>query len=336
MAPSRASHRIVCIGVSDVPSVTFPEKNARDLFCLFNGPLGPPSIEATCLLGAEASHAAVDGILKAVADAPPKFVMIYFSGVATTRGLKLADRVLPGRRLGEQLARMQGAGVVLVLDLLTTLPKDGVAQLPAWIDELAAELPHVRIAAARATAVGAGAEGHGHSRFTEAYLQALRASPGDLRRKGTLFVSDRRAFDSASMILRRRWGEGELPVEAGLFGGLPLLRSEAEAAVGNGQIVDLSAGPGSSLQVRFALHGRRSVPTVLHYFLVDTADEPLAEGSIEIAPDTDRHLGRTRFRVDPRLLPSRRRRGGLRFRVELRDGFGHVLDRQKVAVQSAG
>lgn len=344
MASSHSSHRLVAIGVSAVPQIKFPEKNARDFFHVFTGALGPPNIKAACLIGSQATQAAIGAIFDAAVLAPSKYFVAYFSGAAGTQGLKLADGFLAPQLLASYLEGIQSTAVLLVLDVIvdTPFPKVGAPQFPAWIDALPAALPRVRVAIARATAVGDGHIGYGNSRFTSAYLQALQESPGDLKRRGVAYVSDRRAFDAATDIVRRRWDERDLPAESGLFGGVPLVRSEAERAVGAGQIQRLSEGRGLSLRVEHAINRRRHVPTVLHYLLVDASDEPLAEGTAMIVPDAEEHVGSTTIRVKPRVLYDHTIWGpmldigetlALRWRVTLRDVYGHVLDRQVVSFE---
>jgi hypothetical protein len=191
----------------------------------------------------------------------------------------------------------------------------------------------VRIGAARGITIGAGVEGQGQSRFTAAYISALSGSPGDMRRDGHSFVSDRAAFDGAVAMMRMRWGHDLLPLEIGLFGGVPLMRSEALRVMGSGKFTGLSRRPGLSVRVRYVLVGRRHVPTVLSYLLADAADQPLAEGTIKITPDTDTHISSTRIRVSARGVLRSIAKGGqvvpLRWHLELRDVFGHSLARRR-------
>jgi hypothetical protein len=339
MASSPSSHRLVAIGVSAVPQIQFPAKNARDFFHVFTGALGPPNIQAACLIDGQATQAAVREIFDAAVLAPPTYVIAYFSGTASPEGLQLADGFFTPEVLGSYLERIESAAALLLFDVDTPYPKAGAPQFPAWIDSLPSELPHVRIAVARAMAVGDGDPGCGNSRFTAAYVQALQESPGDLKRKSIAYVSDRKAFDAATDIIRRRWDEGDLPAESGLFGGVPLVRSEAQRAIGAARIQRSIEGRGLSLRVEHAIDGRRHVPTVLHYLLVDASGEPIAEGTAKITPDGDQHVGRTLVRVDPKVLREHTIWGSmldmgesvsLRWRVTLRDAFGHVLDRKVV------
>jgi hypothetical protein len=337
MASSHPSHHLVAIGMSAVPQLPFPAKNARDFFHVFTSALGPPNLKAACLIDRQASRAAVGGVFDEAVRAPPKYFVVYFSGAAGTRGLKLADGLLSPRVLGSYLGRVQSAAILLVLDVTTPFSNTGEPQFAAWIDSLPAELPHVRIAIARATAVADGDPGCGGSRFTTAYIRALHGSGGDMQRMGDAYVSDRRAFDAATEIMRRRWDERDLPVESGLFGGMPLVRSEAVGAVGAGRIKSLSEGQGLSLRVQHALDGRRHVPTVVHSLLVDASDEPLVERTATVVPDADKFVGRTLVRVGPQVLREHTIWGPLldmgetlvlRWRVKLRNVFGHVLDQQ--------
>jgi hypothetical protein len=339
MAMSRASHRLVCVGVSALSLCALAEKNARAVFSRLTGALGPPRVEARCLLGGEATQAAMERVLAEAIAAPSRFLVVYFSGEVGARGLKLADGTLAAALLGSALAQMESTRTLFLLDLFTRRPLRSGPEIPAWLDELVATLPLVRIAAAPGVAIGAGARGHGLSRFTAAYLEALRRAPADMKHGGQPFVSDRHAFTEAAAAMRRRWGAASQPIEIGVCGGIPLLRSEAPGAVGAGQIKRLSAGPGLSLRVRYALRGRRNTPTVLAYLLIDMSDEPLSEGYVELIPTSDEHVGHTSIRVRASQLRGHPPGDGpghtlrLRWQVELRDAFGHRLARSELDIE---
>ena len=92
-----------------------------------------------------------------------------------------------------------------------------------------------------------------------------------------------------------------------------------------------------SARVRHELIGRRGIPTILHYGLLDADDEVLAEGSVEIWPDADAHVARTVIAVPMEAVQEHEVWGVLfevgevvvlRWRIELRDISGARLARK--------
>jgi hypothetical protein len=107
-------------------------------------------------------------------------------------------------------------------------------------------------------------------------------------------------------------------------------------AVGN-VILGLSRGEGLSARVRHALEGRRGLPTLLHYSLLDAVDGVLAHRVVKIEADADKHVGRTVIEVPMRAVLEHDIWGSLlesgqvvvlRWRIELRDASSGVLARK--------
>ncbi|UQA62708.1 hypothetical protein [Polyangium aurulentum] len=333
MAPPAPRHHLLCVGVPGAPDVATAEFNARGVFRLLTGALGPPDIRATCLLGAEATSAATLGALDASAAAPSPFHLLYFSGKADPRGLSIADGVLDPGALQRHFDRTAATRSLLLLDA-PPASNEGGAALPPWLEELATARPALGIFAARAAHVESPAQSAGHSPFTAALLLALQQSTGDIEIDGVQFVSDRTALSEATAILRQHWAEAEAPLELGAFGDIPLVRSQMAAPLGTAEILGLSVGSGLSAHVRHLLRGRRHLPTLLHYALVDPSDDILAEGSVPLAPEEDVEQQRTRIRVPARVLRDHTIWGPmldvhqavhLRWRITVRDTLGRLL-----------
>jgi hypothetical protein len=321
------------VGVAGAPEAVTPEYNARGVFDLLTGALGPPGVRATCLLGANATRAATLGALDEAAAAPSGFHVLYFSGAADARGLSIADGFLDPRALGSHFDRIRVCRSLLLLDAPPARAEGG-ASLPRWLEDLAEARPALGIVAARAAHVDSPAQSAGHSPYTAALLLALQQSHGDIEIDGVQFVSDRKALTEAAALLRQHWAEAEPPIELGSFGDIPLVRSQAEAPLGTAEILGLSCRSGLSAHVRHALRGRRRVPTLLHYALVDPSGDILAEGNVPVTPESDDEQQRTRVRVPLRALRDHTIWGPmlevhqavhLRWRITMRDTLGRLL-----------
>lgn len=333
MTSPGSSHRLLCVGVPGVPDAATPEYNARGVFDLLTGALGPPGLRASLLLGAEATRAATLGALDEAAATPAAFQVLYFSGAADARGLRIADGFLDPDALRRYFDRVRAAHALLVLDAPPGANAQG-AGLPGWVEELAQARPALGVVAARAAHVESPAQSAGHSPYTAALLLALQQAPGDIEIEGVQFVSDRTALTEATALLRQHWAEADPPLEVGSFGAIPLVRSQIEAPVGSAEILGLSCGSGLSAHVRHLLRGRRHLPTLLHYALVDPSDDILAEGNVRVTPAKDAEQGRTRIRVPRRTLREHTIWGPmlevhqavhLRWRITLRDTLGRLL-----------
>jgi hypothetical protein len=333
MATPAPRHHLICVGVPGAPDVMTAESNARGVFRLLTGVLGPPDIRATCLLGAEATRAAALGALDAAASVPSPFHLLYFSGEAEPRGLRIADGFLDPGALQHHFERTTATRSLLLLDA-PPASTEGGGPMPPWLEQLATSRPALGIFAARAARVESPAQSAGHSPFTAALLLALQQSAGDIEIDGVQFVSDRRALTEATAILRQHWAEAEPPLELGAFGDMPLVRSQASAPLGAAEILGLSVGTGLSAHVRHVLRGRRHLPTLLHYALVDPSNDILAEGSVPLAPEEDVEQKRTRIRVPGRVLRDHTIWGPmldvhqavhLRWRITVRDTLGRLL-----------
>jgi hypothetical protein len=102
-------------------------------------------------------------------------------------------------------------------------------------------------------------------------------------------------------------------------------------------ILGLSRGKGLSARVRHALEGRRGIPTLLHYSLLDAVGGVLAQGVVTIEPDTDKYVDRTLVELPVKAVLEHDIWGAMletgqvvamRWRIELRDVSGDVLARK--------
>ncbi|MDI1448022.1 hypothetical protein [Polyangium sp. 6x1] len=336
MAPPSASHRVVCLGVPGAPQLGCEEANARDVFHLFTGALGPPGTVATCLVGDDATKKAVNRAFDAASHESTPFFMVYFSGRASEQGLHVADGCIGADALARHFERVAAPSMLFVLDLVVgAVPDEDV--VPKWVEAVARARKGMRVAAARATRIGAGTEGAGRARFTGALLEALQTSDGDVEFQGAKYISDMRALEQSRAILQRRWHATHLPVRMGPFGDFPLARCQAAAGVGKGSIRGVAAGTRLSATVRYSIEGRAHVPTTLHYALEDTSHEVLGEGEVIVIPDGDVFVGRQRIRLPSRVLAEHTvwgptlelgERVHVRWRLTLRDARGRTLDRR--------
>ncbi|MDC0749166.1 hypothetical protein [Polyangium mundeleinium] len=336
MAPPSASHRVVCLGVPGVSQLGCEETNARDVFRLFTGALGPPDTVATCLVGEDATKMAVNSAFDAASRESTPFFVVYFSGRASDKGLHVADGCIGAEALARHFERVSAPSVLFVLDLVVgAVPDEDV--VPKWVEAVARARKGLRVAAARATRIGVGTEGEGRARFTGALLEAMQTSDGDLEFQGAKYISDMRALDQSQGILQRRWHATHVPVRIGTFGDFPLSRCQAAAGVGKGSILGVAAGTRLSATVRYSIEGRAHVPTTLHYALEDTSHEVLGEGDVVVIPDSNVHVGRQRIRLPSRVLADHivwgptldlGERVHVRWRVSLRDARGRTLDRK--------
>jgi hypothetical protein len=321
------------MGVPGTSDLGFPENNARDVFQLLTGALGPPEIRAACLVGGSATKKAVASALETAAKEPAPYYVVYFSGAASGRGIRVADGFVDGGLLGRHFEQIAAPSVLFILDVVVGAAPDADVA-PAWARAMAEMRPGLRLAAGRATRIGAGAQGEGHARFTSAFLHALTTAEGDIDFAKSRFISDKQAFDEATRELEQRWGSTHLPVLSGMFGDFPLARCQARAPIGSGKILGFAVGKGVSGTVRYALDGRKGVPTVLKYALTDATDDTLGEGEVTVVADDDHHVGKVRIRLPTSLLADHTVWGPmldmgqtvhLRFRLSLRDARGHVL-----------
>lgn len=336
MAPPSASHRVVCLGVPGRSQLGCEETNARDVFRLFTGALGPPGTVATCLVGEDATKKAVKSAFEAASDENTPFFVVYFSGRASEKGLHVADGCIGSETLAGYFERVAAPSVLFVLDLVVgAVPDEEV--VPKWVEAVARARQGLRVAAARATRIGVGTEGEGRARFTGALLEALQSSDGDLEFQGAKYISDMRALHESQAILRRRWHATHMPVQIGHFGDFPLARCQAVAGMGRGTILGVAAGTRLSATVRHSIEGRAHVPTVLHYALEDTSHEVLGEGEVIVIPDGPVFVGRQRIRLPARVLSEHTvwgptlelgERVHVRWRISLRDARGRTLDRK--------
>lgn len=303
---------------------------------MLTGALGPPSIRAACLTGNEATKNAVVSALEAATSEPAPFYMVYFSGDASGKGLRVADGYVDGGAVNRHFERVTAPSVLFVLEVACG-PRPDEDIVPRWVQALAEARPGFRLAATRATRIGGGVEGEGRGRFTAAFLSALATADGDIDFEGARFVSDRRAMEETRGGLVKRWGVTHLPTEMGTFGDFPLARCQAARPVGSAKVLGLAMGKGMSGVVRHLVEGRRGVPTRIRLAMLDATDERLGEEEVTIVPDEDRLLGRTRIRLPEGVLADHVVWGAtlelgesvhVRLRVTLLDSRGHVLDQK--------
>jgi len=304
------------------------------VYRLLTGGLGPPEIRAACLVGA--TKKAVLDALDVAAGEPAPFYLVYFAGPANRRGLRLADGYVDGPALGRHFEQVASRSVFVILDVqVGRVSDDEVA--PAWARALAERRPGLRLSAARATRIGSGAEGEGHSRFTDAFLDALGSAEGDVDFAGARYLSDKRALEATGQTLSRRYGPTHIPVQLGSFGDFPLARCQTRAPLGSAKILGVARGKGVSALVRYMIEGRRGVPTRLQSSLLAPDDEVLGRGEVTIVPEDDRHIGKTRVRLPVEVVSEHTVWGStleggepvhLRFQISLRDTRGHQLDQK--------
>ncbi|UQA57136.1 hypothetical protein [Polyangium aurulentum] len=133
----------------------------------------------------------------------------------------------------------------------------------------------------------------------------------------------------------------DLPIRArsDILGDMGRLAGQA---AGISRILGMSRGKGLSARVRHELRDRQGITTILHYLLLDASDTQLAEGSVEITPDADVHVGRTLLEVPMKTVQEHRVWGVmleigevvvLRWRLELRDASGTMLARKTIACE---
>ncbi len=334
MAPSRPSHRFFCLGVPGKSDLGFPATNAEAIFSMLTGALGPPAARAVCLTGEGATKGAVVAELEAATEGPVRFYMMYFSGAANAKGLRLSDGYLDGGIVERHFDRINASAVLLVLEV-SSGPRLDSDVIPKWVEAMAEARPGFRLAATRATRIGAGSEGAGRGRFAAALLAALDRAEGDLDFEGESYISDRRALEEARAELLRRFGVTHMPEQVGLFGDFPLARCQTKAQVGSGRIVGFAVGKGVSGIVRFATEERRGVPTRLHYELLDATDERLAEDELRVVPSVDHVVSSQRIRLSPDALAAHTVWGAtlevggtvfVQFRISLLDSAGRAHD----------
>jgi len=343
MSPPRTSHRVLCVGAAGASDLGFQENNAKDVFRLLTGALGPPSIRAACLVGENATKKAITGALEVAAKEPDPFYVVYYSGSATSDGIRVADGFVDAAALGRHFTSVSAPSVLFVLDVVVG-PSSDEDVAPAWARALAQTRPGLRLAAARGTRIGAGAEGQGHGRFTAALLAALDSAEGDIDFAGARFISDKRALEEAKRGLEKRWGATHLPLEFGPFGGFPLARCQAEALLGSAQILGIAVGKSVSGTIRYAIDGRKGLPTILHYALLDATDELIAEGQTTLIPEADHETGKARFALAAADLADHLVWGAMlevgetvhvRYRITLRDTRNRVLHQKPTPKRTA-
>lgn len=342
--PPPPSHRLVCLGVSGKSNQGSPEQSAEAVFSRLSGALGPSLSRAVCLTGQEATRRAVTDVLGGEPEVPARFSLVYFSGAANGRGLRVADGYVDGAWVTHQVEHTSAERVLLLLEICAG-PRPDAELVPSWVERLASVNPGVGLAAARATRVGAGAEGAGLGRFAVAFLKALDTARGDMDVDGEPFISDRRALDEARAELKRRFGVTHLPEEHGVFGGFPLARCQVKGPIGSAEVLGVALGKAVSVVVRFCARGRAGVPTRLRVELLDATDELLVERVLVVVPTSERHVGRVRARIGREALLEHPVWGPtlelgevvqVRIRVTLFDSAGRTLDRRVYAHEMGG
>jgi hypothetical protein len=329
--------------------LSFAEKDARDLYRVWVGGQGLSSdMEATLLVGTEASVEAVEGWLSWARAQGPDTVTIYLSTHGDDAGVALANGFLFYNRFAQLLRAVRARSTLLIVDacsaasLRPRLQHDGIAggfELVVGLRLLASTVPGLRamFSTGRGRVAGEGRTvDNGH--FTSSLLHVLKTSKGDLWASGVGFLSDRQAFDLANRMTTFRFGQRAEQI--GLRGDLPLVVSQGDSVIGSGSVCAVRAAPGG-VAVRVATCERRFVATVIRIVLANSAGRPLFETTNRVVPTHDMAVLErltswplAHVLGDPRSRLEIQRLGHARvvWMVRLEDVFGRVLDETHAAI----
>jgi hypothetical protein len=347
-------YRLISIGVNVAPNASplrFAENDAARVRHMLTGSRGPATDdEADLLVGRAATMQALVNRLQILSFFPPEHLVLYFSGHGNERGIALADGFMPYSALAALLEAIPAQTKVVVLD---TCHAGGAARLfgehiasvgaegldDAWIELLEAAPVGLRVFAAVGLSQTAKEDpAIQGSRFTHAWLGALRYAPGDLVSGGYHFVSDLQAFRYTERLIAKRWPSDPRPqlLTNCDVGRLPLVQSQREAAVGLAQIVGVALVPGQvAARVRIHAYERRHVVTRATWTVTTMTGAVLGRGDINLVPQRRAHTMELVLPVAAasllrdQLLGYWLRQGlgvKLTWNVRLRDDVGHPLD----------
>jgi len=277
--------QLLAIGVNRVPGVEtlrWAEKDAASVSILLHSARGPcaGNPAKAVLLGKRATGDAVAAALVAAARARPDVFVFYFSGHGNSRGLALADQTLPFDLLERYVRACRIPRVLVVLDscgsgaLVDRLRKGAeISGIEDGIQAWSRAIAHASRGARVITAVAADRKAHEDDigeggYFTLAFLDALRASNGDLILGDHSFVSDARALlDTEDRLAVLGL---ETPMRYGTTDDLPLCLSEFDAPIGTVDARWVSYERWSySARLEVIIRGRRFLPTCIRCALVN-------------------------------------------------------------------
>jgi hypothetical protein len=282
----------------------------------------------------------------------PEHLMMYWSGHGSEEGIVLADGLFTYAEFGAALASVPSRTRTFIADtchagaawmpLIRTGGDDVGGIEEDWAAALAAAVPGLRLlAAVSGTALAHEDHNIGGGRYTYALLQALRCLPGDIvAPAGTVFISDVAAAVGAKEIIGERWPNDPLPELQGpaVRGrGLPLMRSQAERAIGKASVSHFGyPNPNTGVRAKLVIEvrDRRLVTTHVAWTAVDDDGRALARGQDVVDPGGNIERIERTLSVDPRVLLRHPAHGpllnrgqlvGITWGVTVTDDHGHVL-----------
>lgn len=346
--------KLVSVGVNTAPGATpleYAEQDAANVHALLTSDLGPVPVEdAILLVGRAATTEALNFRLATISLTRPDILLLYFSGHGGESGIGLSDGLFAYRILAEWVQMIGARRSMQILDVCRAASyldfikeaRVGVAGVPdlGWLEVLANASPGNRLIFSTGADRNAGEGGEiagGH--FTTALLLALRQGGGDLVGAEQRFVSDRRAFAQTRQIMRQGFKLAQLPVERGLRGDFPLVKSQAEAPVGDAVFLNTKVSH-SGLDLSFWVEGRRQVTTYIQYTVKNTLGRVLQQDTLVFAPTDSVEPYQGGLPLEQNVLLDdplcyfqwhQNRRIDFFWTLTLKDEHGHILDEQVVS-----
>lgn len=307
------TYALLSIGVNRVPNATtlrFAERDAVRFglgVTSANGAIPPAN--AKYLLG-QVSALELEKALRQLARLQPTYLMLYFGGHGSAKGIALSDGLYSYERLKMHLAAIGAHATIVVLNCCEAAGMfksgtivGGLGGLEpvstAWGTRLLSAGSGVRVFAAADSNANTYESAIG-GWFVTALLNAMfDARPGDLVDEfGTELVSDLLVFRRAEAIMLSM---GVEPIADGVFGDFPMML--ANSAPTGVVALKIKPRPDLSIHVDATARNRRHLPTTVVATPTDPFGNVLQPEQVVFLPTHDDVHHAARFQVDLGLSP---------------------------------
>jgi hypothetical protein len=335
--------------------LTYAESDAVAMHSFLGSGIGPGALgESRLLVGPSASKPKFWGAFTSARLSRAQYLVVYFSGHGNDDGILLSDGFLHFADLIDMIKCTEIERVMVVLDTCgaggyvshmkqASLEGYGALLSYGWMELLARATPGTRLllstGAGRSSIESAEVSG-GH--FTQTLLYVLNKHFGDLRWGDRAWISDQLAFGGTYKLMRRRFGDDQLPVALGVTGDFPMAVSQVGAPVGEAEFgfarLDLHHRR-ATMELTFRLYQRKNVDTVLLQEVVNLQGEVLFSERCSVVPtdDSTTFEGRLVFPIHvlrqdsiSRLQHYAQGRARFDWKLSLMDSHGQLIDRKVV------
>lgn len=315
------------------------ENDARDLYNLLTGPLGPVSpANARLLLGPRATRANLIATFAAAQRAGATHLFVCFSGHGARGAILLSDGLFEHKTLAQILGAIRAAKKVVVLDCCSAgsfIPYSaGVSRLggipdASWSRAFAYSIPGTRVLVAsrddELSSDGSGTNGT----FTHHLCEGLQYLDGDIHDVKRSYISAAVALQHASKGVRVDTDGRQNPNGAGSLSDFPLAISQDRVVIGEAWIFD-----DDELHARVMSIGRLGVETHATVAFTNAGGTIIDKKNYRFRPKSNQYVTRVPLQAgytilarDPHTaaLLQRGRYVNLGVHLRVRDTRGRVL-----------